>query len=203
MTNLLPTKPTDAQRDEYVRNIKATWYRATPDQLTRGATWYPNVHSLAEFLSGGNASQGAGVISALSPMKLWTENVKLATDALNGNVHGHFGSALHKVALIMSGSDPANVLPMNLKTGNFYRNILDPSDPDPVTIDRHAIDIAAGRAYVGMGAKGHAKGSARQDGLTNVNRYASLAHAYRVAAVQLGVLPNVLQATTWLVQTEN
>jgi hypothetical protein len=81
---------------------------------------------------------------------------------------------------------------MGLKTGNFYRSIMDPSDPEAVTIDRHAHDIALGRPYGdadrGLGAKG---------------RYAVLSLAYRNAAAKLGILPSELQATTWVVWTES
>jgi len=196
---MLPANPTTEQRDQYVWNIIAAYERATPDQLTRGAAWYPAAHTLAAYLADGDVRKGAGVIAALSPMKLWTLNQKLAADALSGNPHGHMGDAMRKVNAILAGADPAEVLPMNLKTGNFYRNIADPSDPVPVTIDRHAHDVAGGLPYDGIGRRS----GKVPPGLGNVSRYNSLADAYRTAAESLGMLPNVLQAVVWLVQIES
>jgi hypothetical protein len=81
---------------------------------------------------------------------------------------------------------------MDMKTGNFYRCIVDPTDAEAVCIDRHAHDIAVGRPY----------GDADR-GLSAKGRYAVLSLAYRNAAAKLGVLPSVLQATTWVVWTES
>lgn len=104
-----------------------------------------------------------------------------------GAVHGHTGPVLAKVRAILDGADPAGLLPAALKTGHFYRNIADPADPHPVTVDRHAHDIAAGERY-----------GRRNRGLTCPARYATLADAYRAAAAELGELPSTVQAVTWL-----
>lgn len=189
---MITTTPSDSTRRRYIANIIRTYNAATPDQKRRGHAWYPTAHQLADFLSEGDVVKGAGVIAALSANKAWDLNRKLAGDAFAGQVHGHTRDNLAKVAKIMAGVDPTEVLPMTLKTGNFYRSILDPSDPEAVTIDRHAHDIALGRPYGdenrGLGAKG---------------RYAVLSLAYRNAAAKLGILPSELQATTWVVWTEN
>ena len=50
---------------------------------------------------------------------------------------------------------------------------------DPVVIDRHAHDVAAGERY-----------GNRNRGLSNVNRYATLALAYRLSARELGEIPS-------------
>jgi hypothetical protein len=188
---MIPTKPSDSTRRRYIRNIVKVYEQATEDQRRRGAEWYRTAHQLADFLSEGDVMRGAGVIAALSANKAWDINQRLAADALNGNAHGHTRDNLAKVAKIMSGVDPAEILPMDAKTGNFYRCILDPDDQEAVCIDRHAHDIAIGRAYGdddrGLGAKG---------------RYAVLSLAYRNAAAKLGISPSALQATTWVVWTE-
>lgn len=190
---MIPTSPSDSTRRRYIRNIVKVYNAATPGQKARGANWYPTAHQLADFLSEGQVKKGAGVIAALSANKAWDLNQKLAQRAFaEGTASGHTRDNLVKVARIMAGVDPAEVLPMGLKTGNFYRSILDPSDAEAVTIDRHAHDIAVGRPWGdadrGLGAKG---------------RYAVLSLAYRNAAAKLGILPSVLQATTWVVWTES
>lgn len=184
-------KADDATRAQYVRNILATYALASDDQRARGAAWYPNAHTLALTIACGNARMGAGVIAALSPQKSWSANQELAADACNGNVHGHVGAMLTVVRKILEGADPADVI-NGPKTSNFFRNIADPADPEAVTIDRHAHDIAVGTRY-----------GAADRGLGSPGRYALLAHCYREAALQLGMLPSTLQAITWLVQIES
>ncbi|MGS2646061.1 DUF7178 family protein [Streptosporangium sp. G12] len=179
-------------RELYVNNIIRVWDSATCDQLARGRNWYPTAHQLAEMMSDGHVVKGAGVIAALSANKRWGENIVLANRAFDaGKASGHFSDAIRKAERIMSGEQPEQVLPMDIKTGHFYRCILDPTDPDAICIDRHAHDIAVGERYGqksrGLGARG---------------RYALMAHVYREAAQRLGELPQVVQAVTWVVWTE-
>jgi hypothetical protein len=189
---MIPTRATTRVHRRYVKNIISTWERATEDQLSRGRNWYRTAHDLADFMSEGNVTAGAGVIAALSAQKSWALNTRMARRAFTtGVLSGHTTDALTKAAKIMAGVDPAEVLPMTFKTGNFYRAILDPEDPDAVVIDRHAHDVAVGKRY-----------GTQPRGLHNKTRYATLAHAYREAARQLEELPSTVQATTWLVQSE-
>lgn len=184
---MIPTKATDADHERYVSNIIQAWLDATPEDVRIGLSWYPVAHDLAEILGDGDARKGAGVIAALSPQTPWERNCSLAQDAVDGDVHGHSGKTLLKVRAILDGADPEDVLPRDKKTGHFFRNILDPTDPDPVTIDRHAHDIAVGERY-----------GSQNRGLGCASRYATLAHAYREAARRMGILPCVLQAVTWM-----
>jgi hypothetical protein len=176
----------------YVRNIIATWRSATPDQLQRGRNWYRTAHDLAAAIANGDARTGAGVIAALSANKSWAENSRLARQAYEtGVLAGHFQDALTKVAKIMAGADPAEVLPMERKTGMFFRCIADPFDPDAVVVDRHAHDVAVGEIY-----------GQRDRGLGSARRYALLARCYCEAALRLGELPSTVQSVTWVVHTE-
>jgi hypothetical protein len=189
---MIKTNPSDSTRRRYIRNIIKVYNQATEDQKRRGREWYPMANQLADFLSEGHVRAGAGVIAALSANKAWDLNQKLAHRAFAGDVGGHTRDNLQKVAKIMAGVDPAEVLPMDLKTGNFYRCILDPTDAEAVCIDRHAHDVAIGSS----------RGN-KDRGLSSKGRYAVLSLAYRNAAAKLGILPSVLQATTWIVWTEN
>lgn len=189
---MIPTKADDEQHRRYVTNIIRKYESATPDQLKRGRDWYWGAHELAAMMAEGDVIRGAGVIAALSPQKAWPLNVTMAQRAFDaGRADGHVQDALRKVSKIMAGADPAEVLPMGLKTGMFYRLIVDPDDPDAIVIDRHAHDVAVGERY-----------GIKDRGLHNKSRYATLAHAYREAARILEVAPSTVQAVTWLVQTE-
>ncbi|WP_246562643.1 DUF7178 family protein [Streptomyces roseirectus] len=189
---MVPATASEETRERYVRNIIDMWRAATPDQLQRGRTWYRTAHDLASMISEGDARAGAGVIAALSANKSWPQNARLARRAYaTGVPSGHVRDALAKVTRIMSGEDPADVLPMERKTGMFFRCIADPCDPDAVVIDRHAHDVAVGEIY-----------GTRERGLGNARRYALLAHCYREAALRLGELPSTVQSVTWVVHTE-
>lgn len=189
---MISTTPTDAERATYVQNIIDTYNRATDRQYEEGARWYPMAHQLAYMISDGNVREGAGVIAALSANKSWSENTKIATRALgSGKATGHVKDALTKATKIMNGADPEDVLPMGAKTGNFFLCINDPSNGTAVCVDRHAHDIAVGEVY-----------GNRDRGLSTKSRYNVIADAYRAAADRAGELPLVMQAVTWVVQTE-
>lgn len=190
---LIPINPGEETLERYINNILATWDAATYDQLIRGQNWYSNARQLAEMVAGGNAVAGAGVIAALSANKSWGENARLAARAfLDGKPSGHVGDALKKAARIMAGESPESVLPMSSKTGNFYRCIVNPTDPEAVCIDRHAHDVAVGERY-----------GNQERGLGAKRRYDLLVQCYHEAARRLGVIPQVVQAVTWVVWTES
>jgi hypothetical protein len=76
---------------------------------------------------------------------------------------------------------------MDRKTGNFFKNIVNPDDPESVTVDRHAHDITVGRVL----------GSADR-GLQTPTRYNTFSEAHKTAAGNLGMLPNQAQAVGWV-----
>lgn len=188
---MIPLRPDEASLASYRANIRAAWESATRAQRVAGEQWYPAAHDLAADLGAGDVRMGAGLLAALSANKRWPDTVKLALDASDGHVHGHTGANLAKVHAILAGADPARVLPMGSKTGQFYLNILDPSDPFPVTVDRHAHDIAAGHVF-GEGERG----------LSTAARYTMIAGQYRQVAAEYGVPACRVQARTWVVQVD-
>ncbi|WP_326745359.1 DUF7178 family protein [Streptomyces sp. NBC_01760] len=188
---VIPFKVDDETREGYVENIIDAFGRATEDQKQRGRTWYQTAHDLANLISDGNVREGAGVIAALSANKSWKENERLARGAYADKPSGHTRDNIRKVERIMLGDDPEDVLPMSAKTGHFFRCILDPEDPDPVVIDRHAHDIAINEVF----------GNSER-GLESKQRYALLAHCYREAALRMEEIPSVVQAVTWVAHTE-
>lgn len=190
---MIPVNPSMSTRRRYALNILAAYRNSTDAQKLKGAQWYPVAHDLAEMISGGDVRKGAGVIAALSANKSWSENVKLSTRAFaSGKATGHTKVTLTKATRIMNGEDPTTLLPMGLKTGNFYRSIIDPTDPEPVCVDRHAHDVAVGRIY-----------GEEERGLSSKGRYAAIADAYRRAAKVLGMVPSELQAIVWVAHVEN
>ena len=176
-------------REQYVANIITMFQSASEEQEQAGRAWYPTAHRIADMMTDGDVRLGAGLLAALSPQTTWDLNVRLACDAFDtGRPAGHFGDALSKATRILAGLPPESVLPMQRKTGHFYRCIVDPSDKDAVCVDRHAHDAAVGTVY----------GSADR-GLGAAGRYNLIADAYREAARRLGEIPQVVQAVTWVV----
>lgn len=189
---LISISPDPETFQRYVRNVVAVWDSATSEQLDQGLHWYRTANQLAHMIADGNVRMGAGVIAALSANKHWQANVNLATSAFeSGKPSGHFNDALAKASRIMAGEDPETVLPMAIKTGQFYRCILNPRDAEAVCIDRHAHDIAVGVRY-GSNARG----------LSSRNRYTMLSRVYHAAANWAGYLPQEVQAVTWVTWIE-
>jgi len=186
---LLPTRPTVDESAVYVERIIEMYAMATEEQIEAGVGWYPAAHLIAEEF--GDARRGAGILAALSANKGWSDNVRLARQAFRGELGGHFADALAKCRAILDGQDPAEVLPMSIKTGQFFLCIADPADPEAVVIDRHAHDIVAGMKF------GH-----QHRGLGNISRYTSIADAHRQAAKRLGMVASQLQAIVWTVVTD-
>lgn len=181
----------DTTHERYVANIVAAYGGASEDQQGRGRNWYPTARQIATLMAEGDTKAGAGVIAALSPQKAWYLNQRIAQASFDsGEARGNVGNATAKAQRIMLGEDPLEVLPDDSKTWNFYRSIMDPTDPDPVCVDRHAWDIALG-VVNGSNNRGITK-----------RRYAEVAHAYREAARRLGEIPSALQAITWCYWTE-
>jgi hypothetical protein len=82
------------------------------------------------------------------------------------------------------------------KQKNFYLNLLDPSNPAPVTVDRHAFDVFWG---MDSGVQDRPIGDALGGGETS---YEIIADAYRQAAQNLSadfgeLLPHQVQSMVW------
>lgn len=185
---MIPPNADDATLARYVANILAAWHAASAEDMAQGRAWYHVAHDLAGVIGAGSVPIGAGVIAALSPQCPWERNVTLARDVCTtGIIRGHMTEALGKVARIMGGEDPARVLPNGSKTWNFYHNMLYPSSPDFITVDRHAHDVAVGEAY----------GKKRDRGLSYAPRYATLARAYLHSGRELDEIAAVVQPVTW------
>jgi hypothetical protein len=169
--------------DTLAQNIRDAWNAASDDQKARGAVWYTVANQLAEQVGNGDVRKGAGIISALSPRMRWERNVQLAMDALAGKEIRGLGASIRKVEAILNGADPEYVLPMSAKTGHFYRNMVDPSDTDAVTVDCWAYRVAT-RDWSAAGPK-------------SAKDYSEVATAYRVVASELNKITNHVQAGTW------
>jgi hypothetical protein len=181
----------------HVENIVKKYREASPEYLKGGHEWYERAHDVAKKVGKGNVEKGAGIIAALSPQTGWSRNIDLAHELMRTGGTTHTEDNLMKAVKIHEGANPREVLGGH-KVRSFYENMLDPSNKEPVTIDRHAHDIAVGDKFMGSG--GGARPTRPQDlGLSAVGRYKHFEHAYKTAAGELGVeIPHKVQATTWV-----
>lgn len=161
-----------------------------------GMGWYPYANFYALNLSYKfdlPVEKIAGVISALSPNNKWERNVLDAESVCLEYLGGPeakvctYGLNKQKALSILNGTRIEDVLKGN-KTYAFYRNILDPSDKKYVTIDFHAVNI-----YDLSLTKREIKDK----------EYKRIAEEYIKTANMLNLLPNQLQATTWVTWRNN
>ena len=196
----------EAQFKTHVENIIKKHKESSPEFLRSGSEWYEKAHDVANKVGGGDVRKGAGVVAALSPLNEWARNVDEAHELVRtGKVQSALLPAnVEKARRIHAGEDPEKVLGGH-KVTNFFQNILDPSNPSPVTIDRHAYDIAMGRPFAGAGGRKKSEtprqtGTMSQDlGLSAMGRYKHFVRAYQHAAGELEVpVSNRVQAVTWV-----
>jgi len=174
----------------FVENISRVCDSATPTQIRTGAAWYPSALEIAHEIMPDNVPVGAALIAVHSIQTSWNLNAKYARECARTGVSPHgLGMVQTKAARILAGEDIPTALG-GPKIREFYRNILDPSDPVPVTVDRHARDIAFG--YPVPKNPGISVGLRRE-----------IADAYRTVAGIYGMLPNEIQAITWVVWRES
>ena len=180
---------------EHVQRIMEMYQKATPEFKEGGHSWYEKAHDIAAKMTPGQVEKGAGIIAALSPQTGWGRNLMLAGQMIKTGTAKHTTDSLQKAERILQGEHPLDVL-RGQKVTSFYKNIVDPSDPNPVTIDRHAHDIPMGIAFRGP-KKSTEKGP--ELGLSEKGRYEHFVDAYKNASEQLGIaIPHKVQATTWV-----
>ncbi len=190
---LYPTGP------DMFEAILEVFSSASEDDVAAGLSWYAHTARQAvedvrsAFLAARaqtlTLAQGCGILAALSPATGWGDNCAGAIEfAFTGNMLAQTPLFNARAAAIAAGAAPLEVLG-GRKVRSFYRNILDPSNPGPVTVDRHAASLVFGLRLSEKALKP----------LTgNIGGYAYCAGAYRAAARYLGLIPNQVQAVTWL-----
>lgn len=94
-----------------------------------------------------------------------------------------------KAIRALRGEDPASVLGGTGKTRSFYNNMLNPNDPDFVTIDTHMVRAITNN----LGLTEKQQGELVKDG----NNYKIMHDGILDAARELGLLPQQVQAIVW------
>lgn len=173
--------------DTYCYNIMSVYRRATATERATEREWYATARDIALELSPGDVWRGAGVLSALSPLKKWELNVTLARNAFNtGIASGNIGQHNAKAQRILDGEFTLDVLRGD-KTRSFAEAIATGGMGSIATIDRHAHDIAMGEVFTDKTRK------------IGKRVYREMAAAFSECAEYAGEGVNAMQAITWVV----
>lgn len=165
-----------------MENIVNTFDDATPEEKRQGKTWYKEAHDYCVALSkefGIDLRIVIGIMAALSPRREWTLNKRQTRFYLEGKRNLHTRIQMSKCNRIYAGSDIELVLG-GLKTINFYRNILNPKDFDPCTIDLWMLRLYP--SVISLTPK----------------KYESIKKDFNEVAKLKGTITNRVQATCWI-----
>ena len=186
----------ELSRTQVKNNILAVLNQADKESFDFGKRWYTIANGIAVNLTGKdvNQAQAVGVIAALSPLKSWKQNVKLAREfVFEGKRGGHTGVMVKKAADILALNNPTTDEVIEILKGqkitNFFLNIYYPNKDVAVTIDRHAVGIAL------IGTKKIKQ--TEEDGQITKAQFEFLVHCYKWAAAELDMSAVQLQAITW------
>ena len=169
-------------------NIINVYNQASLEDIREGMGWYSRARAECMALSketGVPLEVVVAIVAVLSPRTMWERNLGAARNLINGQNGEGTGINKRKGREILAGGSIDESL-KGPKVRSFYRNILDPHDPDVVTCDVWAARVAGGP-----------EAWERKFWLKE-KQYFEVANDYREAAALLGILPSELQAITWV-----
>lgn len=173
-----------------VKNNILSFYHKSSNEDRRD--WYAEANLFAKELSEQydiSISICVGVISALSPVKTWSQNKICADKMIAVGKSNHMKQFENKAKEILSsdGSDNAILeILRGSKISSFYLNIMYPSNSENVTIDRHALSVSLGKWITDEDYRG----------MTKV-QYKFFVDCYKYTAKQIEISPLLLQSSTW------
>jgi hypothetical protein len=178
--------------------LHAVWRRHDRIDLREGLVAYPRYHGTLQDLARHYGVPPPHVVAAfvaLSPNNDYMGNLRSTVTLLEGR---HAGAAVTACPVttynacrdrawrFLHGEDFLGIT-KGFKTRSFYRNILDPLDPDPVTIDGHMINMVRGERQTMINVARSHRPSA----------YEHIAADVRAVAGEVGLIPCQLQAVLW------
>lgn len=169
---------------------------ATDRKIAEGAWFrYQSIVGQIAAKYGFSTRIGAAVFAALSPNSDYLGNIRDTKRLLQHHANGQsvenlrvstYGLNKLKAWRIASGEDPLELIQAR-KTRNFFLNVADPTDPQPVTIDGHMFNVWAGHrlALNSADMKQYSK------------HYDEVAGLVRQLAAERNLIPNVAQGLIW------
>lgn len=174
------------------------WWEDSSEQHKKdGMLWYERAHHWCmetSERSGIPLVSVSGIVAALSPGCPWERNL-MDAEAMIDRKKAHsfctYPANVKKARKILSGKDPGKVLG-GRKVISFHSLISNPQDPITVCIDRHAVKVVTWHEWKDL--------DEAQNFLNS--QWDRACQVYRDVAQHLSVLPNQVQAVTWLHQRE-
>lgn len=184
--------------EEISKNVEKVWEEHTLDDYNNGKMWYREANQFSlEVAEKYKVAPvvSAGVLSALSPMKEWGLNKRMAdnffnlvkNDTENGwKRAGHYMTQKKKAwdiySLVNPVVDEVNKILHGLKTVNFFGCIIDPTNTDNLCIDTHMIKLATPLDH----------------GKITTKQYLFLKKEYINFANRVDMIPSQAQAVLWV-----
>jgi hypothetical protein len=143
-------------KDFILDNIKKVVEQATSFHFIEAKEWYPKANQEAERMSkeyNVDKTIVCGLISVLSPMKGWMDNLKISEEFIKGKRNGHFTTQIKKAKNILKlkydyfpgvRKQKIEAILNGRKTVNFFNNIYNPLNNNYLTIDRHVLNVCYG-----------------------------------------------------------
>jgi len=179
--------------------ILRLYSNASYRNLVAGFNWYTDANQQCANVAvryGVTLEQCCGVVAALSPGLQWEYNIEHAQLLIEAwrkrgaiPVVGVYGRANRDKALRILNGECVAACGLGLKTNAFYQCIMEPLDPDPVCVDRHAFSAAYGKSL---------RENELHGAVVGVVAYRNVSECYRRVARWCGMLSNRLQAVVWL-----
>lgn len=178
-------------------NIRRILNAADETDVSEGRVSYWRYHevlkNLAEFY-GVPLGPVVAVFCSLSPNNDYRGNLRSAATVIRGFVEGvpcdqitvtTFNHCRDRAYLYLTGERDFLATASGPKIKSFYLNIFNPMNPEPITIDGHAVNIWRNK-----------KVSLQAVAISRF-KYEAVANDYREVAEAFGLLPHQLQAITW------
>jgi hypothetical protein len=179
-----------------MNSIEKYYLNSLQIEKENGMQWYKNAKNTICTIAdkyGIHHKIAIAVTSALSPRCIWESNIKDLENVLKWYTDKNKRSYPKVTTYNQNRNKAINIL-MNentnvfntAKTFNFFNNIMYPENKDYITIDGHSINIYYGKI-----------GAVKNKHFTD-KYYYRIAKAYKKIAAKYDILPNQLQAITWL-----
>ena len=175
--------------EDHVANILSVWEQADSVDMKEGLIAYERYRETLGRLATHYSKPLPSVVGAfvaLSPNNAYMTNLRATKSLLEGRRGAGYGQCQERAKRCLGGEDFL-AFTRGLKTRNFYQNIMNPGDRDPVTVDGHAYSVWDGRYHRMRDA--HVVGDEKV--------YMRVAEDFRSAANKANVLPQQMQAVTW------
>lgn len=178
-------------------NLKSLYRLADRDDIAEGLQAYTRYNIVLTQISnhyGFQLDRTIAAFAALSPNNDYVGNLRSLVSLLAGLNAGTpldditvstYRACLKRAHIFATGQAEFLAVTQGPKTRAFYSNLLDPTDPKPVTIDGHMVGAFRGNA------------GTMKDNLVQRAGYEKIAKSVRLLARKNNMLPNQMQAILW------